>query len=626
MRRNPWTSTRVSFRLAANNNITSTDACPPVTAPAPAAFMKSRPPARARSPPKTNLKSPARRAPGLSSSPLRASNVVRESPSGAKSVQRRLDFKNNPLANRPVLPKPNGVRDKGKAPAATNGHRSSSKEEHEAPEHEEESMAMLDGGGDDYGVEDDDEDGELELELERELEEEQALQQTSPPSAKKNRGRPKKAPTPIEEQEEEEDDEDDNDEAIFESIEEETEPAEDSEPVRAGKKRGRPPGKANHADDDIDRPAKKKPKGNSDLGGDVGESSNEAAAPRRRGRPPKSATVEASEGTEPSIPANKRAIPKHKRPIGNRSSPAVGDTSVAEVPRGPPLPRSRGLVITRRETPGAASMHTTRSGRTSYQPLAFWKNERAELDDEALLDDGKSKIVLPHIKEIVRIDELEPEEKGSRRRGQPSGKKSGRRRGGFYDDDDDDDLEEWEQEGDIIMGEVVVWQPEHEFNPPGPDEQIEVAPDEQIAVSANAIMTREIRNASFKFAKTLSMPFFGSGVVDLPPGTEKKPKNSRKMHMTFFVFAGRVQVTVADTVFSIGRGGMWFVPRGEQGIFFTTAAPPPVLLLLSNTETYHISTGNYYSIENISNKPARIFFSQGCEVASVAAGDVSQVG
>ena len=86
-------------------------------------------------------------------------------------------------------------------------------------------------------------------------------------------------------------------------------------------------------------------------------------------------------------------------------------------------------------------------------------------------------------------------------------------------------------------------------------------------MSAGAIVTREIRNASFKFAKTLSTPFFGAGVVDLPPHSEKKPKNARKMHMSFFVFSGRVQVTVADTTFSIGKGGMWFVPRGESRSF-----------------------------------------------------------
>jgi centromere protein C len=52
-------------------------------------------------------------------------------------------------------------------------------------------------------------------------------------------------------------------------------------------------------------------------------------------------------------------------------------------------------------------------------------------------------------------------------------------------------------------------------------------------------------------------------MVDLPPGAVKKPKNSRKMQMVFFVYYGRVQVTVNDNVFRIGKGGMWQVPRGN---------------------------------------------------------------
>lgn len=547
------------------------------TAPAPSAFMNGPPP-RYRSPPKTNLKSPARRAPGLSSSPLRPANVT-SSPSGARSVQRQLDFKKNNglLANKPTLPRPNGVKGKGKAAAATNGYGSSSEDEQE-PEQEEESMAMLDGG-DDYSVDEEQEqEPEPEDEAEEEAEEEEEV--APPSSAKKGKGRPKKtAPPPIEEE--------DESDAVIASIEEDARPAEE-EPVPAGKKRGRP-SKKTAVDDEVEKqPAAKKTKRTSDDGDEQGESSNQA----RRGRKPKVAVAEAAENTETLAngPVAK------KKPGRKRKSAGVGDTSVAEVPRGPPLPKSRGLVISRRETPGAGSMFTTRSGRTSFQPLKYWANERAELDDDDDFFDGKEKIRLPHIKNIVRYDEPEPKEKSTSRRGKGARGKPGRKKRGGFHDDDDDDLEPWEEDGDIITGEVVVWQPEHEFNPPGPDEQIEVAPDEQIAVSANAIETREIRNASFKFAKTLSMPFFGSGVVDLPPHTEKKPKNSRKMHMSFFVFAGRVQVTVADTVFSIGRGGMWFVPRG-----------------------------NYYSIENVSNKPARIFFSQGCEINSASVGDVSQM-
>ena len=52
-------------------------------------------------------------------------------------------------------------------------------------------------------------------------------------------------------------------------------------------------------------------------------------------------------------------------------------------------------------------------------------------------------------------------------------------------------------------------------------------------------------------------------MVDLPPGGVKRMKNSRKNHMVFWVFRGRVRVEVAGTEFSIGRGGMWQVPRGQ---------------------------------------------------------------
>ncbi|CAN8103946.1 unnamed protein product [Discula destructiva] len=560
-----------------------------VTAPAPSAFMNSRPPIRARSPPKTNLKSPARRAPGFSSSPLRAANVA-DSPSGARNVQRQLDFKKNNglLANKPTLPRPNGTNGKGKGVAGSNGYESASSEDAQDPEPEEESMAML-SGGHDYGVDDEEEEEEEpELEPEPEVEEEEGEQDEEPappPSAKKSKGRPPKKAVPAPEPVEEEDESD----AVIESIEEEPEPA-DEGPVRSGKKRGRPSTKKAAAEAET-QPAKKKAKRTSDVRDEQGESSNPTAVPRPRGRPK---AVANTSGSKDALSVNAKKAATGRKTGPKRMSTGVGDTSVAEVPRGPPLPGSRGLFITRRETPGAGL--TTRSGRASYQPLRFWANERTERDDDAFFD-GKEEIILPHIKNIVRVDEPEPGQKSRRKTKSTKGGRGRKKRGSFYDDDGkDDDLEPWEEDGDVITGEVVVWQPEHELNPPGPDEQIEVATDEQIAVSANAITTREIRGASFKFAKTLSMPFFGSGVVDLPPNSEKKPKNSRKMHMSFFVFAGRVQVTVADTVFSIGRGGMWFVPRG-----------------------------NYYSIENVSDKPARIFFSQGCEINTMANPDASQM-
>lgn len=224
---------------------------------------------------------------------------------------------------------------------------------------------------------------------------------------------------------------------------------------------------------------------------------------------------------------------------------------------------------------------------------------------------------------------------------------------------------------------------------------------------------RDISGADFRFAKTLTLPFFGSGMVELPPGGTKRVKNSRKMQMVFFVFYGRVTVDLGTPAqrFSIGRGGMWQVPRGKpyfhavfrveslcaislcnlacfpevkrlSGLISTGPRSGPSEPKVAGTPTLYghncprtklwrivlaksclnstyqntprstfaalainigpvslfaqpdqasltdffschankKSTGNFYSITNTSTKPARIFFAQGCEVASDSAG------
>lgn len=89
---------------------------------------------------------------------------------------------------------------------------------------------------------------------------------------------------------------------------------------------------------------------------------------------------------------------------------------------------------------------------------------------------------------------------------------------------------------------------------------------------------RDISGAEFKMAKTLSLKFFGSGMVDLGPGVMKRVKNSRKMQMVFFVHYGRVTVEVGtpSTSFSIGKGGTWQVPRGKFNRCLTRFKKPRI--------------------------------------------------
>ncbi|KAA6409955.1 MAG: RmlC-like cupin [Lasallia pustulata] len=244
-------------------------------------------------------------------------------------------------------------------------------------------------------------------------------------------------------------------------------------------------------------------------------------------------------------------------------------------PRLPGRPKARSLFVLRSETPADDSgARVLRSGRTSVKPMAFWRNERIVYGDRT--NDGPT-MVLPGIKEVIRTEEIE-QPKPKRLTGRRPGASKKRQLAGV--EEEDEDQEPWEvEEVPIMRGEVLQWDP---IIGKGNEDLTE---ESELAYAAGAIQTREVAGSKFRYAKTLTLPFFGSGMVDLPPRGIKRLKNSRKMQMVFFVFYGRVMVKVGDTNFSIGKGGMWQVPRG-----------------------------NFYSIANPYEKLARIFFAQGCEV------------
>lgn len=246
---------------------------------------------------------------------------------------------------------------------------------------------------------------------------------------------------------------------------------------------------------------------------------------------------------------------------------------------GPP----RSLYILRRETPADDTVTHTRSGRVSVKPLAYWRNERCVYGGSpggGALKDG-ARFPLNSIKEIVRTDELPQPSKPKRRPTKANGKG---KKAPTKDDDSssESELEEgpkedpyaeaWETETGTFHGNVSLW-----------DHPAQAATEQEetieLAHAPAAIQTREVKGSSlhegptFKYAKLLSTKFFGTGIVDLAPGGYKRPKNSRKMHMSFFVVKGRVTVTVGPVGseelgtmnrFSIGKGGFWQVPRGQS--------------------------------------------------------------
>lgn len=235
---------------------------------------------------------------------------------------------------------------------------------------------------------------------------------------------------------------------------------------------------------------------------------------------------------------------------------------------------TRSLFIMRKETPADSGVGRTRSGRLTYKPLAYWRNEEcvyAENPNSPQMRLG-DRLALTSIKEVVRSDEVARTPAQRKRSRAKAGRGRAKSQVPPTDDSDidyenmdqysDSDADEWEKESGTFKGLVSIWDDQRQA-PIDEEEEVE------IAHSANAIQTGEVAGADFRYAKLVSSKFFGAGVVDIPGGGMKRSKNARRMLMVFFVAQGRVSVEVGPlngpaSRFSIGKGGFWQVPRGKM--------------------------------------------------------------
>ncbi|ETS78868.1 hypothetical protein PFICI_08721 [Pestalotiopsis fici W106-1] len=570
---------------------------------------------KARSPGKTFLNSPARHNPHVArtSSPIRGSYAEdgEEQPSPAKSPKRLLDFskspKRKPVANGHSQAKSSSQFAKGASqaskalgtkPSRVNGYvhnesdeeptprrkkqRSPEVEEEEEDEEEEEEedepMDFLNADGDDVEQDSIRDESPEEEDVPEEEESEEEPAPVEKPQPKKRGRKPKAVSPPVEEESEPEP------EPARDASEEHEEPSK--------KKRGRPGKRPLVEEAEPLKPAKR-PKGRPSLtkNKDRPDQGTSSAAEVRNVKKAKAAPKPSeSKAKAPQAP---QAVAAKAKPGRKPKMTDVDAEDPGAVPRRPPMPKRRSLVSQRRDE---FEVKTTRSGRVSTKPLEFWRGERydydEEEDDEEVIEDknGRRIKIGSKIKGVVRVEYDEDQPK--RRRGRPaSGSGSGgpgrrhKRRVSEIEEEEEEERQEWEDEPGRMIGECIYWHPEYELNPPHDDDQVEVA-EEELAISESAIQMKDIKDATFRFAKTMTLPFFGSGIVDLPPQSEKRTKNARKMQMVFFVHYGNVEVTVASTTFRISKGGTFFVPRG-----------------------------NHYSIKNDTDRPSRLFFCQGCEVA-----------
>ncbi|KAJ5775945.1 uncharacterized protein N7511_000956 [Penicillium nucicola] len=286
-----------------------------------------------------------------------------------------------------------------------------------------------------------------------------------------------------------------------------------------------------------------------------------------RGRPPKTQRRD-GDGDVDTRPTKRQMTAKVAPAAREPLEPELDRVVDNYANRTGPL-KGRSLYILKRENPEDTSATHTRSGRVSVRPLAYWRNERCVFGDGEVAEGHR--YPLSTIKEVIRTEEQEPEKKKSKRGRKSKSKKSKN----DSSDEEDEDADLWEQEGGVLHGYVQMW-----------DSKTQASSREEevldVAYAPSGIETREVKGSSFRFAKLLSGTFIGSGVVELPPKGVKKPKNSKRMHMVFYVCHGRVQVDISGIQFSAGKGCVFQVPRG-----------------------------NYYSFANIHSKEVRLFFTQG---------------
>ena len=243
----------------------------------------------------------------------------------------------------------------------------------------------------------------------------------------------------------------------------------------------------------------------------------------------------------------------------------------------------KSLYILHRETPADDGVTQTRSGRVSFKPLAYWRNEQCVFGGSPGsrgLQDG-ARFPLNSVKEIIRTEEVaQPmgkKKKSKKGKGRARSKSKAAEAESSDSESDvdpvDPDAEPWESDVGTLRGRVSVWDAEAQ-QPIDEEEEIDIA-YAPAAIEASVVNVKSGSGPSFKYAKLLGNKFMGVGLVDLEPGGIKRPKNSRKMHMSFFVVKGRVTVNVGPAggdetgtwlKFGIGKGGFWQVPRGKSSV------------------------------------------------------------
>ncbi|KIM48672.1 hypothetical protein M413DRAFT_437856 [Hebeloma cylindrosporum] len=216
---------------------------------------------------------------------------------------------------------------------------------------------------------------------------------------------------------------------------------------------------------------------------------------------------------------------------------------------------------------------TRKSSRNHYAPLEWWRGEKIVYGKT----NSSGRVLVAPIKEIVRIPKDMPLPLGAKRK---RGSTRPRSRSRALNDEE------------VIAPALPVANPEEGWD----DETTTVytvlrytdreEADRRVAYPARMFNPKLAGDGSWFFDKVFSDDeFIAAGQLVIPPTGRKPSKAAKDNTYVFYVIEGAINFKIHNTSMILTTGGSFMVPRG-----------------------------NTYLIENISNRDAKLFFTQARKV------------
>ncbi|KAG1734287.1 Mif2/CENP-C like-domain-containing protein [Suillus lakei] len=205
-----------------------------------------------------------------------------------------------------------------------------------------------------------------------------------------------------------------------------------------------------------------------------------------------------------------------------------------------------------------------RSRRHRYKPLEYWRQEKVVYGGNR-----SSLILVPQIKEIVRIPQepSKPLGKAGKKR-----KRTGSERAKSMPEpfDPEEGWDDETQESGVVIDYVT-----------------EEPVLRRIVYTGKKIDPKPAAGGGWFFQKVFGEgDFIAAGVLRIPPQGRKPSKGTKDNTYVFYVIEGAVAAVIHESQYIVATGGMFIVPRG-----------------------------NTYYIENISDRDAKVFFTQARQVS-----------